>query len=66
MYTMLDSKVYKNINNAKDASTHTAEIEMLKSGKENGALVSITISQVDLMQPRYSTEPRSKITGLSI
>ena len=56
MYTMLDSKVYNNIHKANDASTHTAELEMLKSGKKSDASVSITVSQVVLMQPRQKQE----------
>ena len=53
---LVDRKVCNRIHNAKDASTHIAEKEMLKSGKKNGASVSMTVSQVVLTQPGQKQE----------
>ena len=48
MNTMLDIRLYNNVYKAKDASTHTAELEMLKSGKKNDDSVLIIVFQVFL------------------
>ena len=53
---LVDRKVCKNVHNAKDASTHTAENVMLKFGEKNDASVLITISQVVLAQPTQKWE----------